>query len=158
MGPSSGAGAGRGVGRAVTGRVVAVAIVVLCGVTGCSSSSHTSAATGTAVHVTERDFHIAASPTRVPAGDVVITVDNHGPDSHELIVVRARQGSSLPLRADGVTINEEALEKVEAGALEPGAPGSVRELRLHLKPGTYQLFCNMSGHFFGGMHTDLVVT
>ena len=57
-----------------------------------------------------------------------------------------------------MTVNEEALEKVEAGALEPGASGSVRELHLHLKPGRYELFCNMSGHFLGGMHTDVVVT
>jgi uncharacterized cupredoxin-like copper-binding protein len=109
------------------------------------------------VHVTERDFHIAASPTRLPAGDVTITVENRGPDSHELIVVRARHGA-LPLRADGVTIDEEALENDEAGALEPGEPGGVRELHVHLKPGTYELFCNMSGHFFGGMRTALVVT
>jgi uncharacterized cupredoxin-like copper-binding protein len=154
MGPSS--GVRRWVGCAATGRAIAVTITALCAVTGCSSS-HTSAPTGTVVHVTERDFHIAASPTRLPAGDVTITVKNRGPDSHELIVVRARHGS-LPLRADGVTINEEALEKVEAGALEPGAPGSLRELHLRLKPGTYELFCNMSGHYFGGMYTDLVVT
>jgi uncharacterized cupredoxin-like copper-binding protein len=154
MGPSSGA---RGwVGRAVNGRAVAVAMIAICAVAGCSSF-HTSTPTGTVVHVTERDFHIAASPTHVPAGVVTITVMNRGPDSHELIVVPVRHGS-LPLRADGVTVNEEALEKVEAGALEPGAPGSVRELHVHLKPGRYELFCNMSGHFLGGMHTDVVVT
>jgi uncharacterized cupredoxin-like copper-binding protein len=154
MGPSI--GVGRGVGRALTNRAVAVAIAALCVVSGCSSS-HSSAPAGTVVHVTERDFHIAASPTRLPAGDVVISVKNDGPDHHELIVVRTGN-DALPLRTDGVTIDEDALEKSEAGALEPGAPGSLRELHLHLDRGTYDLFCNMSGHFFGGMHTRLVVT
>ena len=154
MGPSS--GVRRWVGRAGKGWAVAITIAALCVVAGCSSS-HTSASTGTVVHVTERDFHIAVSPARLPAGAVTITVMNRGPDSHELIVVRARNGS-LPMRADGVTINEEALQKVEAGALEPGEPGSVRELHVHLQPGRYELFCNMSGHFLGGMHTDVVVT
>ena len=66
--------------------------------------------------------------------------------------------SSLPRRADGITIDEDALEAANVGALEPGAPGSVRELRLHLSPGRYEMFCNMAGHYFGGMHTELVVT
>ena len=43
-------------------------------------------------------------------------------------------------------------------ALEPGQPGSVRELALHLRPGRYVLLCNMSGHYLGGMHTELVVS
>jgi len=71
-------------------------------------------------------------------------------------VVRAH-GSSLPLRADGLTVNEEALDPVVAGTLEPGDPGSRRGLQVHLVPGRYELFCNMSGHYLGGMHTDLVV-
>ena len=56
-----------------------------------------------------------------------------------------------------MTVDEEKLEPVIAGVLEAGEPGSVRKLRLHLAPGRYQLFCNMSGHYLGGMHTKLVV-
>jgi len=36
--------------------------------------------------------------------------------------------------------------------LEPGDPGSVREVRVKLQKGRYVLICNMSGHFMGGMH------
>jgi uncharacterized cupredoxin-like copper-binding protein len=92
----------------------------------------------------------------VSPGAVVVRVTNHGPDRHELIVVRVR-GNGLPLRADGMTINEEALQRAEVGVLEPGAPGSVRELHVNLSAGRYVLFCNMSGHYMGGMHTMLVV-
>jgi uncharacterized cupredoxin-like copper-binding protein len=109
------------------------------------------------VHVTERDFHIAASPTHLASGAVELSVKNRGPESHELIVVRSDE-APLPLRADGVTINEEALKRATVGALAPGAPGSDRRLRLDLKPGRYELFCNMSGHFLGGMHAELIVT
>jgi uncharacterized cupredoxin-like copper-binding protein len=154
MGPSD--GARHPAGRAATPRVVAVALLAICGLAGCASGDP-SAHSGTVVRVTERDFRITASRTRVPAGDVLLTVENRGPVSHELIVVR-KGSPSLPRRADGVTIDEDALEKAIAGALEPGQPGRVRELRVHLKPGRYELFCNMSGHFLGGMHTDLVVT
>jgi uncharacterized cupredoxin-like copper-binding protein len=107
------------------------------------------------LRVTVGDFHIKA-PKRVFSRDVRLLVHNRGPDAHELIVLRARN-SHLPLRPDGTTVDEEALERATVGILEPGAPGSVRQLLLHLPPGRYVLICNMSGHFLGGMHTELVV-
>lgn len=110
------------------------------------------------MRITERDFHIAASTRHIRAGAVDLSVRNQGPDDHELIVVRPRPGRPLPMRSDGVTLNEERLQPVKAGGLEPGASGSVRDLRLHLTPGRYVLFCNMAGHYLGGMHTELWVS
>jgi hypothetical protein len=81
------------------------------------------------VRVSERDFRIGA-PLQLAAGDTRLQVHNLGPDQHELIVVR--QSSRLPLRADGLTVDEDSLARVKAGGLEPGAPGAVRELDLHL--------------------------
>jgi uncharacterized cupredoxin-like copper-binding protein len=133
-------------------RLLLLASLALLACPGCGSSGHDAAAR--VVRITERDFRISA-PKHVNSGDLLLSVRNRGPDAHELIVVR--DGSRLPLRRDGTTVNEEKLEPVEAGALEPGHPGSVRKLRLHLAPGTYELFCNMSGHYLGGMHTKLVV-
>jgi uncharacterized cupredoxin-like copper-binding protein len=129
----------------------------LSAIGGCSSGPPPARSAGSNVRVTERDFQIVASPTRVAAGDVVLSVKNRGPEQHEFIVARAN-GSALPLRVDGVTIDEDALEGTKVGGLEPGAPGSVRRLRLHLAPGRYELFCNMAGHYLGGMHTELVVS
>ena len=123
----------------------------------CSSGQSQARAGGSTVRVTERDFRISATPARVAAGDVVLSVRNRGPEQHEFIVVRAR-GAALPLRVDGVTIDEDALEAAKIGGLEPGAPGSLRQLRLRLAPGRYELFCNMAGHYLGGMHTQLVVS
>jgi uncharacterized cupredoxin-like copper-binding protein len=107
------------------------------------------------VQVTERDFHIEA-PKRLAAGAVRLTVHNEGPDTHELIVVREGR-NPLPFRRDGLTVDEDAVEQSKAGGLEPGAPDSERELTVRLRPGRYVLFCNMSGHYMGGMHTELVV-
>jgi hypothetical protein len=106
-------------------------------------------------NVKERDFHIAA-PARLPAGTVVLRVRNQGPDDHELLVVRTDAGT-LALRPDGVTVDEDRLEPRLAGVLEAGQPGSLRTLRLHLRPGHYEMFCNMSGHYLGGMHARFVV-
>jgi uncharacterized cupredoxin-like copper-binding protein len=121
---------------------------------GCGGGA--SSTSGTVLDVQERDFHISA-PERVAAGDVTLRVHNAGPDQHELLVVRT--GSRpLPFRADGLTINEEAVEHSEPGVLEPGESGSTRDLEVHLTPGRYVVFCNMAGHYLGGMHTTLVVT
>jgi uncharacterized cupredoxin-like copper-binding protein len=122
---------------------------------GCGSGRPSAERHATLLRITERDFRISA-PKHVRAGDVVLSVRNRGPDAHELLVVRERS-SRLPLRRDGSTVSEEKLEPVIAGVLEAGQPGSVRKLRLHLAPGRYQLFCNMSGHYLGGMHRTLVV-
>ena len=122
---------------------------------GCGSEGAPKRAEAPVVRISEHDFKIKA-PSRVRAGAVDLAVRNHGPDTHELIVVRTGNGR-LPTRSDGTTINEEAVQHQEAGALAPGQPGAFRHLRLHLKPGRYELFCNMAGHYFGGMHARLQV-
>jgi hypothetical protein len=121
---------------------------------GCGATSHPQPAART-VAVSERDFHIDA-PARISPGRVVLRVHNEGPDQHELILVRTG-GLTPPLRSDGITVDEEAVEAAEPGSLEPGAPGSTRELSVDLKPGRYLFFCNMEGHFMGGMHAEVVV-
>jgi uncharacterized cupredoxin-like copper-binding protein len=138
-------------------RWLAALVIPAAALAGAVCVRHATAAPArvTAVHVTERDFHISA-PKQVSNGSLLLTVTNKGPDNHELIIVRT-PSARLQLRSDGLTVNEEALRRVKQKSLEPGAPGSVRELRLHLPPGRYVFFCNMSGHFLAGMHAALVV-
>jgi uncharacterized cupredoxin-like copper-binding protein len=136
---------------------LALAALALALLPACSSSQSKRTARGVVVRVTERDFHIKLSPVRVHAGDVRLLIRNEGPDTHELIVVRAPRGR-LALRSDALTVNEEALDDATAGAEEGQEPGTVHELRLHLKPGRYELFCNMAGHYLGGMSAALEVT
>jgi len=134
--------------------VLALALALL---PACSAGSNDRAARGAVVRVTERDFRIKVSPARIRAGDVRLLVRNEGPDTHELIVVRA-PSSRLALRSDALTVNEEALDRATVGSEEGQEPGSVHQLLVHLKPGRYELFCNMAGHYLGGMRVQLVVT
>jgi uncharacterized cupredoxin-like copper-binding protein len=134
------------------GAIIAVLAAVL--VSGCGGEQNATSH-APVVRVTERDFKISA-PKKLASGEIVLRAHNEGPDEHELIV--ARIGAlGLPLRTDGLTLNEEALQRSEAGALEPGAPGSQRELDVKLSPGRYVFFCNMAGHYMGGMHAEVVV-
>jgi uncharacterized cupredoxin-like copper-binding protein len=130
----------------------ALAVACAAVLAGCGGEAKRDAGTRI-LNVTEKDFTIAA-PRSVRAGDLLIRANNKGPDDHELIVVRL-DGSKLPLRRDGITVDEDALEKAEAGALEPFSGRT--ELRVHLTPGRYELLCNMAGHFLGGMHRVLRV-
>jgi uncharacterized cupredoxin-like copper-binding protein len=128
-----------------------LAALALAGVTGCSDGGNDKPPS---LRVTERDFHISA-PKVVRAGDLHVAVRNTGPDDHEFIVVRLH-GKGLPLRNDGLTVSEDAIESSTVGVVEPAPPG-VEHLSVRLKPGRYELLCNMYGHFAGGMHTTLVV-
>ena len=129
--------------------------VIAVAVAGCGSQLGAGGGSAAVVQVTERDFAIKTAK-QVSAGDVVLHVRNRGPGSHELLVVRM-SSDHLPFRSDGLTVDEEAVTKAEIGVLEPAHAGVVRDLRVSLTPGRYVLFCNMSGHFLGGMHTELVV-
>lgn len=135
------------------GRLTLVVLPVLF-LVGCSETDAASRAPHVLVHVTEKDFRIEVEPRRIPAGEVELVVRNHGPDTHEVIMVRSG-GSQPPLRRDGFTVDEEALQEV--GAAEGLDPHGVERVRLHLAPGRYELFCNMAGHFMAGMHAELVV-
>ncbi len=133
--------------------VLALALALL---PACSAGSNDRAARGTVVRVTERDFRIKVSPARVRAGAVRLLIRNKGPDTHELYIARSRPGG-LTLRSDALTVDEEAIEDAVVGEEEAEEPGSTHQLLLHLKPGRYELFCNMAGHYLGGMHAQLVV-
>jgi hypothetical protein len=123
---------------------------------GCSAAGGVSRAEGILVRVNERDFHIGVAPDHISSGEIRLVVRNHGPDTHELIIVRSAR-SRLPLRLDGLTVDERVLRAVTVASLGGAGPGSVRRLRLHLAPGRYELFCNMAGHFMAGMRGELVV-
>ena len=131
--------------------LVAIALVAVA----CSSSSQDRATPPGAVRLKVSDFAIKA-PKRIAAGTIVFDVRNEGPDTHELILVRGN-GSKLPFRPDNLTIDEDALEPRTVSVLEDDHPGTVRLWNVRLAPGRYELLCNMSGHYLGGMSTELIV-
>jgi len=131
-------------------RLVPVLLVGLL-IAGCGSAARGPAP----VRVVERDFRIAA-PAQVRAGEVSLAIRNRGPVAHELIMVKVGR-APLPLRADGLTVDEDAVEARTAATLEPQQAGHETIVHARLSPGRYELFCNMSGHYRGGMRTQLVV-
>jgi uncharacterized cupredoxin-like copper-binding protein len=114
--------------------------------------------TGTPLNVLLDDFKVQRDAAVVPAGTVSFRIRNQGPTTHELIVVRTdRAPDELPLQSDGLTVDEEGpgvefLEEVEGLDIDD------REtLVLDLAPGRYVLYCNLEGHYLGGMYEALTV-
>jgi uncharacterized cupredoxin-like copper-binding protein len=112
---------------------------------------------GTPVDVTLKNFDITPDAREVTAGDVVLRVHNDAPMTHEFIVVRTDlPADRLPIGRDGLSVNEDWLSAI--GELDEVPAASDGSLALSLLPGNYVFFCNLEGHYLGGMHGVLEVT
>jgi uncharacterized cupredoxin-like copper-binding protein len=113
---------------------------------------------GTPVNVRLEDFKVRQDVAVVPAGTVSFRILNQGPTTHQLIVVRTdRAPDKLPLQRDGLTVDEEApgIDLVdEVGGLDID---DRQTLVLDLAAGNYVMYCNLEGHYLGGMHATLTV-
>jgi uncharacterized cupredoxin-like copper-binding protein len=113
---------------------------------------------GTPVNVLLDDFTLRRDVDVVPAGTVRFRILNQGPTTHELSVIRTdRAPDKLPLQRDGLTINEDAPGMDFLDEAEGLDIGDRRTLALRLAAGNYVLYCNMEGHYLGGMHAALKV-
>jgi uncharacterized cupredoxin-like copper-binding protein len=130
--------------------IAALAPVLFTGCTGATPK-------GTPVDVTLKDFSITPPTQTIRTGDVLLRASNLAPITHEFIVVRTDLPSNrLPVGPDGLSVNEDRLSSM--GEIEEAAPGETGTLSLTLPPGHYVFFCNLEGHYLGGMHAALQVT
>lgn len=101
---------------------------------------------------------ITIDKAEVPAGKTTFQVTNTSKDIiHEMILSPITSTEQvLPYIQDENRIDEEAAGHLgEVSELGPGASGA---LTVDLKPGLYLLYCNIPGHYIGGMWTTLTVT
>jgi uncharacterized cupredoxin-like copper-binding protein len=119
---------------------------------------HEPAPLGTPVNVRLEDFKVQPDAAAVPAGTVSFRILNQGPTTHEIIVVRTdRAPDKLPLQRDGLTVNEDApgidlLDEAQGLDIDDR-----RTLVLGLAPGHYVVYCNLEGHYLGGMYAAITV-
>ena len=133
---------------------VALALAVLLTV----ARRHEPAPPGTPVNVLLGDFQVRRDAAVVPAGTVSFRILNQGPSTHELNVVRtASAPDKLPLQPDGLTVDEDAPGLDHIDEAEGLDIGDRRTMVLRLAPGHYVLYCNMEGHYLGGMHAAFTV-
>ncbi|MGH2672425.1 MAG: hypothetical protein ACRDHC_05565 [Actinomycetota bacterium] len=136
-----------------TGRILLTVIAVLLMLPGCSSPP---APTGPTLRVRMKDFKIEPALPSLEEGRFTLSVWNDGPTTHEFVVVRsARPADELPIGADGIRVDEDAVIPVDE--LEEIGAKTRGDLSVSLSPGRYVLFCNLEGHYLAGMHASIEV-
>jgi uncharacterized cupredoxin-like copper-binding protein len=92
-------------------------------------------------------------------------VVNQGVRTHELVVLPLSSGQATGARAVGADgqVDEsgslgETSRSCGAGAGNGIAAGATGWVTLTLKPGRYELVCNLPGHYAAGMYTELDVS
>jgi uncharacterized cupredoxin-like copper-binding protein len=110
-------------------------------------------------------MRIFASPSTVAAGDVSLRVANTGSIVHELIVLPLPANQRIghrEVKSDG-RVDEtgslgEAAKPCGDGAGDGIDPGGLSWTTLQLRPGPYEMLCNIPGHYAAGMYRTLVVS
>ncbi|MEU3076333.1 hypothetical protein [Streptomyces laurentii] len=112
-----------------------------------------------------RMMHLVARPATVTAGVVSLRVLNTGAMAHEVVVLPLPPGQDIgkrPTGPAGKTSEADSLGEASrtcaAGEGHGIAPGTMAWTTLTLRPGRYELVCNLPGHYLAGMYTELDVT
>lgn len=112
------------------------------------------------VPVELRDFAFSPAEVEVAAGVVTFEATNNGSENHELAFLPG--GGDVPVNDQGDP-DEDALGEAGAFELEAFGAGETCKATYELEPGTYTLFCIVTGadgetHYDKGMRGRLVVT
>jgi uncharacterized cupredoxin-like copper-binding protein len=148
-------------GRATRSRrarsgLLALGLLAVVAAAGCTRGD--AAPQGKVVEVHESDFKITTKTLLVHAGLVTLRVHNSGQSTHELNIDRTDiAADALPLRADGLSVNEDAKRLHRIAGMDGIRLGATRDLTVRLSPGHYVLYCNLEGHYLGGMYALLEV-
>jgi uncharacterized cupredoxin-like copper-binding protein len=139
----------------------AVGVLSLPVLAACSSDSEDATATEatrdgaeTTVSATLSEFVVELGASSAPAGEITFEAENTGTLSHELVIVRSDAApDALPL--DGAVVDESAIDVI--GEIPEFAAGATDAGTFKLEPGNYVVFCNVAGHYQGGMHAAFTV-
>jgi uncharacterized cupredoxin-like copper-binding protein len=134
-----------------TGLVLLVAAAAACSSDAASSAPSPEAGIAT----TLTDFKIKPAETESLAGPVTFDLTNDGPSDHSFYLVR----TDLPEDQLPVTDHVVDLDQLDVvGQIDRVEFDTQRSLTVDLEPGTYVMFCNLTGHYESDMHTAFTVT
>ena len=104
------------------------------------------------------EWGIDVSAHKATAGDVTFAIANFGSIPHEFIVVKTDyELGKIPVGANN-RFDEEGDGVKAIDEIKEFPVNSAEVLTVNLEPGTYQLLCNIEGHYQNGMFTDLTVS
>jgi uncharacterized cupredoxin-like copper-binding protein len=108
---------------------------------------------------------LRAVPATAPAGQISLVASNMGWRTHELVVLPLAEGATAGHRVPGPDgkVDEagslgESSNTCAAGTGDGITSGGVGWTTVTLKPGHYELLCNLANHYADGMYQELIVT
>lgn len=101
------------------------------------------------VNVALGEMFVRPNATSITAGKVTFVARNMGQVTHELMIEK----SPIKMEGPGKPVEDAAL-----GMVDDMQPGGTGKLSVKLTPGTYELFCNVPGHYAAGQRTTFTVT
>ena len=90
-----------------------------------------------------QEWAITAPTTQLRAGTVAVTVTNRGSETHELVIVRVVDTSSLPTKSDGSVDEDKVPDTAKPGEIADIKPGTTITKSIDLAPGNYVAICNL---------------
>jgi uncharacterized cupredoxin-like copper-binding protein len=120
-----------------------------------SAATATPTAGGETLKIEMGEFYFKPEDVTAKAGTITIDAPNVGNAPHELVLAKTNDDpAKLPTASDG-SVDEDSLDVPgEVEEVEAGADGTVT---LDLQAGKYVMFCNLPGHYQGGMYGSLTV-
>ena len=112
--------------------------------TACGSSSDSAQSVATSGKAFVLNEWVITPPTAaLHAGKVKITAANIGGETHELVIVRAEDASSLPTKADGSVDEDMIPEADKPGEIPDVGAGKTVTKTFDLPAGHYVAICNL---------------
>jgi hypothetical protein len=90
-----------------------------------------------------QEWSITAPTTQLRSGNVAVTVTNRGAETHELVIVRADDTSSLPTKSDGSVDEDKVPDTAKPGEIPDIKAGTTITKTIDLAPGKYVAICNL---------------
>lgn len=106
------------------------------------------------------EFFFAPKNVAAKAGATTIEAPNEGSVEHEMVIFKTNMDpGKLPTEANG-EVDEEKMDKIaeSAGEIPDVEASETKSSQFKLTPGRYVMFCNLPGHYAGGMYGTLTVT
>jgi len=102
------------------------------------------------------EWHVRIDNDEALAGQVTFRITNMGTVPHEFLVVRTDLAPGL-IAVNGDRFNEDDESLLMVDEIPEFPVGETNELTVTLEPGSYQLVCNIAGHYQKGMFTSFTV-
>jgi uncharacterized cupredoxin-like copper-binding protein len=103
------------------------------------------------------EWKVNVSAQSAEAGEVIFAMANYGSIQHEFLVTKTSyEPGKIPIGSNN-RFDEEDKGLSVVDEIPEWAVNESKVLKVNLEAGTYELLCNIEGHYGNGMHTTFTV-